>query len=252
MPRRASDDIAHVTTTDHRIVRRPATRTRKPRPLRPWDNPLADYYAGQADGLDPELDRDLGLALIELAVHNKVAEVELSERALPLLDRAVKRGPEDVPAWEARGQALKFLGKPEEALASVEKALALAPLRQQALADAADWADSLGQRERSLAYWGRAIEVSPWSSAYRFRRAQLLSEAGDWKSALAECEKALRDDPANVEARLLLVAYRLHRGEKERARNEFEQALALHPLQPEAARRWFREKGGGGGSPGLK
>ena len=100
---------------------------------------------------------------------------------------------------------------------------------------------SLGTRKAQalIAY----LAVPPGRPHSRDKLASLLwSEAGDWERALAECDAVLRYDPANVEVRLLRVAYRLHRGERERARVEFEEALALHPLQPEAARRWFREK----------
>src|SRR5262249_23647953 len=213
MPRRPSADINHAATTDHRVVRGagdPAPA--QPRKLRPGESPLVHFHADLAGPQGPEGRRDLGLALEELAREASPAQRQLAESALALLDEAVRRHPEDVPAWEARGQALRLLGRTQEALASVREALAPAPGREQPLARAASYADDLGQREASLADWQRALAINPWFPEYRFRRAQLLSEAGDWPGALAECEAVLRSDPANIEMRLLRVNYLIQNG----------------------------------------
>jgi Tetratricopeptide repeat/Cytochrome c554 and c-prime len=244
MPRHASADVTHVATTDHRVVRRTdaAAAPAGPRVLRPGESPLVHFHADLADPHDPEAGRDLGLALVELAQDPSPVQRQLAETALGLLDEAVRRGPEDVPAWEGRGRALHLLGRDRDALACAEKALARAPGREPSLAGAAVYAESLGQRDASLASWGRALAVNPLSAEYRFRRAQLLSEAGDWPGALADCDEVLRGDPANVEMRLLRVSYYVQAGDRARARAEFETVLALHPRQPEAVQRWFAEK----------
>ena len=52
----------------------------------------------------------------------------------------------------------------------------------------------------------------------------------------------LRINPTHLNAHLILVAYYLEKNDKSRAQAEFEIVLALHPRNPEAIRRWYREK----------
>jgi hypothetical protein len=241
MPRRPSSDIAHVATTDHRVIRLPdgaAGRNRPPREARTGELPLAYFRPGSPV---PESTRDLGLALVGLVREPVPARRRLAELALPLLDEAMQK-PDDLRAWEGRGQALRSLDRTAEALACAEFVLDRAPRREVALADAADAADALSQREKAVGYWDRAVAVNPWRVNYRFRRAQLWSEAGDWGRAMAECDAILHIDPNMVEARLLRSAYLLEAGDPRAARAEFDTVMALHPRQPDDVRRWFEQK----------
>ncbi len=244
MPRRPSADIGHTTTTDHRIVRQPKAPPAgmTPRVLRSGESPLRHFHQSLVESPDPDRDRDLGLALMDLARDPSPIQRQLSGTALDLLEKAVRRQPNDVAAWEARGQAFWQQKRAGEALASTEKALAVAPQRERALANAALYADALGQRDASLGYWERALVRNPWSASYRFGRARLWSEANDWPQARAECEAVLQFDPTNVDMRLLRVAHLIHRGETTQARTEFQTILDLHPRRPEALQRWFAEK----------
>jgi hypothetical protein len=244
MPRRTAADIGHVATTDHRIVRR-ADKDRPmaaPRKLGRGEVPLIRFHVGSGTVDGTELERDLGVAIVEIARLTTPLQQQLSETALPMLDAAVERWPTDVRAWESRGQALRYLNRREEALASMERAIAIAPASENGLSGAADDADVLGRRQVSLSYWDRAIEINPWSTNYRFRRGQLWSENGEWDRLLAECDAVLKTDENAVEMRLLRVAYLLHKGDLDQARSEFKTAMAMHPRQPEAVQRWFDEK----------
>jgi tetratricopeptide (TPR) repeat protein len=210
--------------------------------LRAGEVPLTHFHAGHAPPDDPELARDLGLALVELAKERSAVSGQLAGTAIEYLDRAVKRGPEDAAAWEARGKALLVRGKGREALESCERALALAPGREESLAEAARSAEQLGDRPGALAYWLRLRAVGPRASSPRFEVARLRSLSGDWEGTARECRELLQSNPAHINARLLLVAYHLETGDRAKARAEFDAVLALRPADPDAMRRWFAEK----------
>jgi predicted CXXCH cytochrome family protein len=244
MPRLPTADIAHTAVTEHRILRRAEGPARpfESRLLRPGEVPLVHFHRDLADPHDPEFGRDVGLAVADLVREASPVRRQLAETALPYLDAAVRRGPEDVPAWEARGEVLAVAGRTADALASCERALALAPGREQSLADAATFAAALGRRSAAIAYWQRAVAVNPWATLPRFQLARLWAEGKEWDKAVPECREVLKVDPTYVEARMLLVTYHLDRGDRAQARAEFDTVLALHPADPEKLRRWYAEQ----------
>jgi hypothetical protein len=243
MPRRATSDIAHTAITDHRIPRRPGEDGAAPAPpLLPGDNPLVFFYKGVADPRDREVDRDMGLALTELARQKGAGAEPLGPLALPYLEGAVHRAPDDAAAWEAKGYALWLEGRFPEALDACESALARAPGRERALTDAALLAGLLNRPEAATAYWQRAIAVNPWSAFYHEQLARVLAGRQDWPAAQAECRAALRLNPMSVPARQVLVRCYLHDGQKDQAGAELDVLLALLPSQAEALRRWFADQ----------
>src|SRR5262249_5915078 len=131
--------INHTAVVDHRVPRRPAP-AREPAPLGPQleQMPLTPFHPDLAGPEDEEVARGLGIALTEMADNQPEGRGrQLAEWALPLLEAALATDPHDPPAWEARGNALWFLGRLEEALAAYDKALDQAPRRELALARAA-------------------------------------------------------------------------------------------------------------------
>jgi tetratricopeptide (TPR) repeat protein len=244
MPRRQTSDVAHAALTDHRILRRAEAASRPaapPRRLLPGEIPLAHFHKDLVDPDDPEVVRDLGIALIDLTGIAAAAAPELSRIALPPLDAAVKAHAEDVPAWEAKGRALFYLGRAPAARAAFNEALTRAPERETTLAYAATVAEALRQDDAALAYWRRAVAANPWSTTYRYRLAKRLEDRRDWAQAAAECQTVLRADPRHQDARLLLIQCLAAGGDKARARAEFDTLLRLRLAEPGALRRWFEE-----------
>jgi Tfp pilus assembly protein PilF len=241
MPRLDTVDIEHTAVTDHRVIRRTARPAPAvaPRRLQPGEVPLTHFHRDQLAPDDPEVARDLGLALVDLAREKSLVRKQLAESAERLLDAAVERRPDDVIAWEGRARALWAQDRPGDALVSCERALALAPTREQSLIDAANYADALNNRDAAIGYCQRARAVNPWATEPRFRLARLWSEAKEWDKAFEEARAVLQDFPTNIEMHLVLVSYYLDKGDKERAQTEFDAALALHPRDPDALRRWY-------------
>jgi Tfp pilus assembly protein PilF len=237
MPQLSTTDIAHVAATDHRIPRDADHEPRRPVPASPPQGPPLRAFRG-GDG------RDLGVALTDLAMQAPPGPLRthFSGAALPLLEDATWAAPDDVRAWEARGYALRCLSQPRDALEADEKALALAPGREMALAEAATAAGQMGQAEDASNYWRRAVAVSPRRWHYHYELGQLLADQRRWADALAELDTALRLNPASVNARILQVGCLIDNSQEDQARAAFARLLALKPPREQELRRWFTNR----------
>jgi tetratricopeptide (TPR) repeat protein len=242
MPRFPSSDIAHTAVTDHRILRRPDRSEHKPASLRDGALPIVNYFKDRLRPEDTDVDRDLGIALAYLVKARGPVAQQMTARALPLLDGAVARHPNDLPAVEARGWALDMLDRRDEALKAYEAVLHQAPRRELTLALAAPLAERLGRSEQALAYRRRLVEINPWISSFRTDLAKLLCDRGQWDAALPEAEAAVRLNQADSEARMVLILACLRTGQRERAEREMNVLLALRPQDAFALLDWYRHQ----------
>jgi hypothetical protein len=242
MPHGPSENIVHAAVSDHRILRRASGATPEARRERgPSEIPLLYFHRELVNPGDPAVDRDMALAMIEVARNSKVDSLahRVGRTALPLLAAAVRADADDVNAWEARGYAYWLTDLPKEALAASETALALAPRRELALRDAAFFAANLGRKDLAVSYWKRLLTVNPWQEPTHYNLAKVAAEREDWAEVLRECQAGLRIDPTSIESRTLLVLYYAKTGAPDRARAEFEALLALKPPKEQELRRWF-------------
>ncbi|HLJ93226.1 MAG TPA: multiheme c-type cytochrome [Gemmataceae bacterium] len=245
MPRTGSD-VNHTSITDHRILRRPEARAKQPAIDWPIDVETA-LVPFPADGGGPDLvdrGRDLGIALMDLAEKQPgSAARQLSARALPLLESSLGTTPADAPAWEAKGSALWFLGRSEEALAALQTALVHAPERETALYLAATLALRMQQRRVAQAYAERAIRVNPWRWQYHQVLVAIHAQANDWQAAVEECQKTLQLNAFSLASRRLLITSYLRVGNRTKAQAEFALLLPLvGPEQQESLRHWFERE----------
>jgi tetratricopeptide (TPR) repeat protein len=244
MPRADIVDVPHVALTIHRIPRhRPAVPADTGRAVPPGSNP-ANIVPFHLDRLGPEerrsLGRDLGIAF----------GVNLPADALPLLQEAIRRRPDDVPARAALANVLATLGRSQEAEAAFAGVLAREPQHESALVDAAILTARTGQQATAKGYWRRALAVDPWRSDYHAAVADLLSLSGDWDEAAAACRRALELNPAHIPARLTLVRTIFRLEGAAQASVAFETLLEFDPPDRDGMVRWFEdlsahERGGG-------
>jgi tetratricopeptide (TPR) repeat protein len=194
------------------------------------------------DMSDPEMARDAAVALIARArTRAQPFRDETSRVFLPVLEKAVRAHPDDLPARECLGVALAWQGKFDLALATCVESLERAPRRELILCDAGVIAERAGRKDRSLGYWRQVSDLNPWSSRYRFEVARLQSEQGDWESAVRESRQLLARNGGHANSRLLLMQYYLRNGMNGPARAELEAALALHPPNEADLRVRFNE-----------
>jgi predicted CXXCH cytochrome family protein len=241
-------EVSHTSITDHRIPRR-AEKPAQGVPARrsfPGPSALVPFHRDLIDLKDEEVSRNLGLALMGMLDRGPPESVarQFAEKALPLLEAALKRDRHDVPLLEARGGTLWCLGREEEALAAYELALSEKPESETALHGAGKLALVLERLETSRSYLERAIRVNPWRWQYHHLLAAAYFQDEDWERAARACRQSLRLEPFSSTARRkLLVECYLRLGQKGKARAEFDTLLQLSPPDRRAdLRRWFAEQ----------
>jgi tetratricopeptide (TPR) repeat protein len=243
MPR-VGTDVVHTAASDHRVPRRPGPAAEQPAPrLAAGESPFVHFHRDLAGPGRAEVERDLWVGVMTMSASNpSPLRPRLAASALQVLDRAVESAPDDVPAWEARGLALRFLGRAAEALTAFDGALARAPGREVSLSEAALVAQQAGRLEDAVGYWRRAVAVNPRRAHFHRRLAEALADRGARDEALAECGRALAINPADTDARLIQVACLLEIGRRAEARAAFAALLALNPPRADELRRWFQKQ----------
>jgi hypothetical protein len=241
-----NSDIAHMASTDHRILRR-ADRSgagRRPSDLRPVDDSFGYFYKDLTPANDPNVSRDLGVALMDVAEIKQPSRQRLwlSRSAMPRLETALKHWPDDASVLHAQGYALWLQRSPTRALAAFEKALELEPEREETLAFAAALAAQQGQGDKAVGYWQRARAVNPYSVRAHYELARVLGEQQAWPAALQEARAAVGLDPIQLLPRRQLILAYLHVGERDQAFAEFNKLVKLNPGGEEESRKWFKEQ----------
>lgn len=247
MPKKAADQIVHASISDHRIPRKPDQQRQMARFLD--DGPLLDFFREVKDeALYPqeERQRDRGIALMELVRFDQGADPRTqaaarltAQRALPLLDGALARWPDDLAAREARATALILLGRNAEALADAEAALRYLP-DHEAFLSLAGWLAGMGGDYRESARrYERAMTVNPRDPEPAVGRARALAALDRWPEAENFARQSLRLNPMGLEARKTLVAALLQQGKRGEAAAEFKRLLALKPPDAAALKAWF-------------
>ena len=142
-------------------------------------------------------------------------------------------------AWEAKGFALGQLSRGKEGLAAFRTALSMEPNRESALTGAAYLASRAGLPQDAIAYWRRAIAISPWRSDYHAELAPLYFQISDWHAAADACRKTLRLNPSNLQIRKLLIRSAIRLGNPQAARSELDTLLGFDPPDRDDLLRWF-------------
>jgi Flp pilus assembly protein TadD len=244
MPRTGTE-VDHTSVTDHRIRRRADGPAEPPVRQVPGPSDLV-LFEGERIGLESDAARrGLGLVLMAILNRRMPAEVErqFAEKALPLLDAALKADPQDWPVARARGEALWCLGNREEALAALEAVLAARPESEMTLHGAASIALEMDRLEEARGFFERAARVNPWQRPYRQGLAVISFRLGEWDRSARECRESLRLEPTNTAARSLLIQCYLCLGQKDQAQAEFEvlRQLTAENRRP-ALRSWYEEQ----------
>ena len=238
LPSERSSDVIHTAITDHRILRRASQPDRAPaagsQPSDGQRHMVVFHRELMNEHERAVAQRDVGVGL---AITYEWPES--ATEALPLLDAALLRRPDDATAWESKGIVLGRLRRRDEALAAFQTALAQEPNRESTLMHAAYQAGFAGRRDDAIAYWRRAVAINPWRELYHAELAILLSQVRDWRGAADESRAAIRLNPARVQTRQLLVRCELHLKNRDAARKEFQTLLGFDPPNRDELIRWL-------------
>jgi tetratricopeptide (TPR) repeat protein len=124
------------------------------------------------------------------------------DSALVLLGEAIARNPTDESAYVNRAITWLRLSRPREALADLDRALALVPDDAGELLGRRGYVHLLlGEDEAASADLGRAIAAGDRRAANYLNRARARLRLGDRDGAVGDLREALRREPGNAAAR---------------------------------------------------
>ncbi len=244
MPRTQSADIAHVSTTDHRIPRAPGT---EPAGV-PHTVPEFLPVLLNGDGVGPEevrsLDRELAIAVVgegpRMPDTPRVRQIR--SFAIGVLDGVLADRPDDLVARRVKALGLWQTGRRPEAIREVKAVLRAAPSYERALDECLSYAIPAGDVRTALEVARRAVTVDPSSAAFHERLAYASVQGRDWDTALRESRAALAIDPFLRFARMFQIQGMLHRGEAGPAFEEFATLIGLYPRLRQSLERWFADE----------
>ncbi len=189
MPKRRPSDAIHVTVTDHWIQRKPQFQNPEKENHTPYTGKVVPFYT-PAD--------ELTLAIANIG--------PLTPEVPELYRRHLRRDPKDVATMAALGNALFRLGRRDEAVPVLEKALTLEPAHPGALNTLAVARASNGEYDAALTLLDRARRAHPDHSLTWFNLGVTYAAKGDRAAAGSALREAIRLQPDFSEARARLAA----------------------------------------------
>ena len=161
----------------------------------------------------------------------RAGNLKEAERLLQAVTRAQ---PQHVPALNVLGVVLGRLGRNGEAVASYDKALAVAPDSVEAWYGRAMTLLAAGRLQEAIASFDRVLAAKPDFAQVHLLRAKLLADLGRRDAALAAVDKLLGVMPDFAEAWLGRSNILFEAGRYEEANSAARRAVALKPDLAEA------------------
>jgi tetratricopeptide (TPR) repeat protein len=204
-----------------------------------------DQLQQLADGLPPNMELNLQIAIYAL-------RLEMPNRAIAALDRAIEIEPDTAMLYRFRGDSYLNLGKHSEAIADYEKAYELDPedsgvLNNLAWTLATSPDDDVRNGQRALELATKACEITEYKAAHIVSTlAAAHAELGDFEMAKEWARKAveLNDEENAAQISDELASY--ERGEPWRERQKLDsgerEGKAEEPNAQQAERRTELEK----------
>ena len=160
---------------------------------------------------------------------NALLELRRPDDALASYDRALRLRPDDVEALYNRGNALCELERPQDALDSYDRALHFNPNIPMALNNRGNVLRALKRPEEALTSYERALELDPHYVEAFNNRGNALRDLKRPEQALSSFERALALRPGYAAAWNNRGNALLNLKRPEEALASFEHALALDP-----------------------
>ncbi len=258
MPKRRTEDVIHVSVTDHYIQRRKlagdllAERAERQDAYRgevaPYypaalpRTPEAELYRAVAQ-VKEKSNLKAGIAQFTAAIAKyapRRAEwyFELAEalendgqlaKAVGWYREVVRRDPSSAVGWQRLGTALRRLSRHAEAVLALKRSIALAPERALTWHELGLAYGSLGRTAEALHALGKSIERDPELPEAHNNLGILRLAANDAARAEASFREAIRIKPSYADARGNLANLLAAGGRPAEAQVEFDRALRLRP-----------------------
>ena len=156
------------------------------------------------------------------------------ERAVRRIDevtsREVNLAPTHASPWSQRAWALLYTGQWDASLEASARAIRIDPEHPGLIEERAGLMNNLGRPVEALALANQAMAIDPSNDAgYLFQACQAHMLLGQYELAIADCERANGLNAQNVWVDLNLAAAYAHRGETARAEIKKAEVLRLQP-----------------------
>jgi hypothetical protein len=237
MSRVTSKDIVHAAITNHRVPRKApdSPPNQKSKVAKMTRNPLAHFHSGQMHDADPDLDRDLGIALASIS-----AKPLVKEYAVSLLEKATRAHPDDLQAWLSLAEAYGTQDRHAKALETYERALSLDRDCEIALLGAGGAATANDKLDRALDYLRRASAINPFNAHYHGSQARLYAQQKKWDQVAQEARAALDLDFSDFSVHQVLIEALRNLGKTTEANSALVELETMRPQQAKQIREWFR------------
>jgi tetratricopeptide (TPR) repeat protein len=196
---------------------------------------LVHYQMGNPQAAVPLIEQAvrLGPELASVHVSLGVIRFALDQPAAALDDftRALALVPHHLHALNNRGNALSLLGRPADALRDFDAALQIQPDFAEAWTNRGVVLERLGRMEDALDSHDRALQIRPDYPKALNNRGHVLRELGRRFEAVASIQQALSLQPGFAMGWNNLGALQRELGQMQAALSSLERALALDPEQ---------------------
>ena len=263
MPKRRTDDVAHVVMTDHIISRRPPPGdllADKPEERETaataYHGEVIPYYPAKPGATDEEAALNAAMAQLHDGTNLKAGLPRMAAliekyrparpeyytalakgyraagdlaKALPVYEEAVRHAPGSEIVLRNLGVAQFNLGQLPQAEATLRRASSMAPEDPEAwgLLGQALWTQ--GKSAEGKADLMKSIELDPEIPDVHSALATFLIQEGNTTDAEKELREAVRIQPANAAAQGNLASLLAMRGANDEARYHFKESIRLNP-----------------------
>jgi tetratricopeptide (TPR) repeat protein len=166
-------------------------------------------------------------------------------RAIQYCDQAIALDPARPEPYYRRANALRNVGRLDEAVAGYEEAIARKPNYAHAYCNRGAALQSLGRVDSALSSYDRAIALDPTDAMSHYNRALLMQECFRWEEALASYGRAIELDPQFSDAHYNRSMAQLFLGDFESGWRGYEwrwanaHRLGIGEVRSFAGRRWL-------------
>ncbi|MBK3561135.1 tetratricopeptide repeat protein [Streptomyces sp. MBT56] len=151
------------------------------------------------------------------------------EEALAELDRAIALNTRNATAWSQRGEVHRWLGHYDRATADFTTAIDIDPTRAWALAGRGESHRLAGRYDQAIADLTAALDIDPTYAWALCARGMSHRQAGHYDLAVADLTDAIEHDPTFTRARLELGNALRQAGHYDRAVAEYTAAIEYDP-----------------------
>ncbi|WGS00154.1 tetratricopeptide repeat protein [Bradyrhizobium sp. ISRA443] len=210
---------------------------------RPRSGPVCRHRTSQFTALAIALALPLGGCSIDLGSWGSDDKTKPAAAAEKPADTITAQDISDARDHATRGQTLAHSGKPDEALAEFDQALAADPYNIQALYGRGLIYQGQGQHQQAIEDFTAASGLSPRKAEPLLGRATSYLAIDKAKQAAADVDEAVQADPNSAAAWSVRGQVYERLGEKAKAAASYYRALALRP-KDDGARSSLARTGG--------